>query len=171
MIAMDMMMTIDNRDDNTGKTSLLLELFYNFFRVNLINEKKILPIFTNFNFFRTFRLPGIRLHHIDWKQKSSILRFIWNLIIIMILVYSFFYDYPPIQSVERSFYNSKMIIYIRKMSFQIKIRSNYRNDDFPVILYIGLWAFKVLKYQLLIDKESEKLDDSFDKKNKQFLEG
>ena len=92
---MDMMMTIDNRDDNTGKTSLLLELFYNFFRVNLINEKKILPIFTNFNFFRTFRLPGIRLHHIDWKQKSSILRFIWNLIIIMILVYSFFYDYPP----------------------------------------------------------------------------
>ena len=112
---MDMMMTIDNRDDNTGKTSLLLELFYNFFRVNLINEKKILPIFTNFNFFRTFRLPGIRLHHIDWKQKSSILRFIWNLIIIMILVYSFFYDYPPIQSVERSFYNSKMIIYIRKM--------------------------------------------------------
>ncbi|KAH9501557.1 hypothetical protein DERF_012397 [Dermatophagoides farinae] len=41
-------------------------------------------------------------------------------------------------------------IYIRKMSYQIKIRSNYRNDDFPVILYIGSWAFKVLKYQLLL---------------------
>ncbi|KAH9506036.1 hypothetical protein DERF_010786 [Dermatophagoides farinae] len=72
MIAMDMMMTIDNHDDNTGRSSLLLELFCNF-----------------------FGLLGMRLHHIDWKQKSTILRFIWNLIIIMILVYSFFYDYPP----------------------------------------------------------------------------
>ncbi|KAH9507160.1 hypothetical protein DERF_011858, partial [Dermatophagoides farinae] len=64
-------------------------------------------------------------------------------------------------------------------SYQIKIRSNYRNDDFPVILYIGSWAFKVLKYQLLlllkpmyyivIDKEREKLDYSFDKKNELFL--